>query len=349
MRKKMCGFLMVAGMMFALSGCRMYVDYTVHDNNTVTAITELAYSPEEIKAMQATEGMTVDMSKLTLKTLEDGKEYYVAQDEPETVTLEEANQDGMYLTQDIMFYPLGVGQSEVEEEAAEAIEYMQMSVSLGADIVDSNANLGTEGKKAVFSTDVATDHWYAYTQKGKELVQADKKAPAMKGAKQNGYYKKAPTNITFSDELFVKKVVLNGKVVSPATATFTTNGKTTVSTYWYADGKDAFKSGKNVFTVTDLADNTATYTVYVDSKTPTIKGVKNNKTYKKKAIVYIKDNLKLSKITINGKKQKITAKQLVKKGKYKGYYKYTVKKKGSNKIVVNDAAGNKKTLKIKVK
>ena len=39
----------------------------------------------------------------------------------------------------------------------------------------------------------------------------------------------------------------------------------------------------------------------------------------------------------------------MKSGKYKGYYKYTVKKKGTNKIVVTDMAGNKKTMKIKIK
>lgn len=348
MKRKMYGLLVLTCMMFVLSGCRMYMEYVVNDNNTVTTQSAIAYSPEEITALQATEGTTVDMSKLTLKTLEDGKQYYVAQEEAETITLESASEDGALLTKDIFFYPLDAGQGGVEAEFAEAIEYLQMSVSLGEDIVDSNANVMQEGKKAVFSTDLSANCWYAYTQKGKDLVLADRKAPVMKGSKNNGYYKKVPTNITFADDIFVKKVVLNGKAVSPVITKYKVKGKTTTNTSWYADGKSAFKSGKNVFKVTDLSDNTATYTVYIDTKTPTVKGVKNNKTYKNKATVYIKDNLKLSKITINGKKQTISNKQLVKKGKYKGYYKYTVKKKGTNKIVVTDKAGNKKTITINI-
>lgn len=348
MKRKMCGLLVLTCMMFVLSGCRMYIDYVVNSDDTVTSTSTIAYSQEEIAEMQATEGMTVDMSQLTLKTLEDGKQYYVGPEEKETTTLENANQDGALLTQDILFYPLDAGQGTTNDDLSAAIEYLQMSVTLGADIVDSNANVMTEGKKAVFSTDGPANYWYAYTQKGKDLVLADKKAPTMKGAKNNRYYKKMPTNITFRDNIFVKKVMLNGKAVSPIKSSYTVNGKTTSSTAWYADGKSAFKRGKNIFKVTDIADNTATYIIYVDTQTPTVKGVKNNKTYKNKATVYIKDNLKLSKITINGKNQKMTNKQLVKKGKYKGYYKYTVKKKGSNKIVVKDAAGNKKTLKINI-
>ena len=43
-----------------------------------------------------------------------------------------------------------------------------------------------------------------------------------------------------------------------------------------------------------------------------------------KATIYVKDDLLLSKVQINGKKQKITKKQLVKTGKYKGCYKYVL-------------------------
>lgn len=341
---------MLTCMMFVLSGCRMYIDYVVNSDNTVTATSMVAYSPEEIEAMKATEGTTLDMSKVTLKTLEDGKQYYVESEETETKTLENTQEDGFFLTQALFFYPLGTGQElEGVDFSVEDI-YLQMSVSLQADVVDSNADMLVEGKKAVFSSDgKQEDCWYAYTAKGKAQVMADKSAPTMKGAKNKKYYKQMPGNITFSDNIYVQKVVLNGKVVTPVTSSFTMNGKTTNSTSWYADGEEASKDGKNTFKVTDIAGNTATYIIYVDKKTPTVKGVKNNQSYKKKATVYIKDNQKLSKITINGKKQKMTNKQFIKKGKYKGYYKYTVKKKGTNKIIVQDAAGNKKTVKIKIK
>lgn len=83
-----------------------------------------------------------------------------------------------------------------------------------------------------------------------------------------------------------------------------------------------------------------------DKKAPVIKGVKKNKTYKKKVTVYVKDNVKIKKVTVNGKKVKL---KKVKSGKYKGYYKFTVKKKGKNKIVAVDTSGNKKKITIKIK
>ncbi|MCH5268116.1 MAG: hypothetical protein J1E62_07205 [Lachnospiraceae bacterium] len=96
----------------------------------------------------------------------------------------------------------------------------------------------------------------------------------------------------------------------------------------------------------------ATPTPKPDKKAPVIKGVKNNKKYKKKATVYVKDNVKIKKVTVNGKKVKLTK---VKKGKYKGYYKFTVKKKGKKKkyikykIIATDTSGNKKKVTIKIK
>lgn len=83
-----------------------------------------------------------------------------------------------------------------------------------------------------------------------------------------------------------------------------------------------------------------------DTKAPVIKGIKKNKAYKKKVVVYVKDDQKLKKVTVNGKKAKLTK---VKKGKYKGYFKFTVKKKGKKTIVAYDAAGNKKKVNIKIK
>ena len=108
------------------------------------------------------------------------------------------------------------------------------------------------------------------------------------------------------------------------------------------------KNGENVFLVSDLSGNTEEFTVILDKNKPVIKGIKNGKTYKKKAVLYVKDACELSKVKINGKNQKLAAKQLVKDGKYKGYYKIVISEKGANKIVATDVAGNKKTLKIKI-
>ena len=73
----------------------------------------------------------------------------------------------------------------------------------------------------------------------------------------------------------------------------------------------------------------------VDTTKPTVKGVKNGKTYKKAVTIRVKDsNTGIKSIKLNGKKIKAT---------------YKLKKKGSYKLVVMDKAGNKTTIKFKIK
>lgn len=342
MKRKVCGLLVLTCMMFVLSGCRVYFDFTVNDDGTVTANSKTAYTPEEAEY--------ADTTGAVLETLEDGKQYYVVYDKAQTAKIEDVKDEHGMLTEDIFVYRLGSAEEQTQTEGQQIDMYLQMSVTLLSDVVDTNADASCTGKTAVFSSNGQQEKfWYAYTQKGKELVEADVQAPKMTGAKNKKYYKKMPGNIQFTDNIAIGEIRLNNKLVFAATSSTSSNGKTTTATIWQdVNGKDASRSGKNVFKVQDIKGNVSTYTIYVDGKKPVIAGVKNNKSYKKKAVVYIKDNLKLSKITIGGKKQKMTKKQLVKKGKYKGYYKYTVKKKGTNKIVVTDKAGNKKTIKIKI-
>ena len=73
----------------------------------------------------------------------------------------------------------------------------------------------------------------------------------------------------------------------------------------------------------------------VDTTKPTVKGVKNGKTYKKAVTIKVKDSSAgIKSIKLNGKKIKAT---------------YKLKKKGSYKLVVMDKAGNKTTMKFKIK
>lgn len=325
----------------------MYANYVVNTDGTATSTGSVAYSTAEM-AMMSEDAK----AQATLKTLEDGKQYYVVPQEAQTKSFAKTKEeDGILITEDMVVYEAGGLDTMTSSNDSEEDLFLQLSVTFGSEIVSTNGQLSEDGKTVIFNTSANKKDatWYAYTQKGKAEVDADQTAPKMKGAKNGNYYKKMPTTIEFTDEIVVAEVKLNGKVVSPVTTTTVSNGKTKKTMEWYtADGKKAAKKGKNIFKVKDLNGNVATYTIYVDDKKPVIKGVKANKTYKKKAAIYVKDACKLSKITINGKKQKITNKQLVKKGKYKGYYKYTIKKKGTNKIVATDKAGNKKTLKIKI-
>ena len=81
-----------------------------------------------------------------------------------------------------------------------------------------------------------------------------------------------------------------------------------------------------------------------DTTPPVIKNIKNKKKYKKsKVTVYVKDNDELYKVTVNGKKVKL---KKTKKGKYKGYYQFTLKRKKKTKkykITAMDITGNRTT------
>ena len=90
----------------------------------------------------------------------------------------------------------------------------------------------------------------------------------------------------------------------------------------------------------------------IDRQKPVFKNLINKKTYyKKKVIAYVKDNKAIKKVTINGKKVKLTK---VKKGKYKNYWKFTItrqKKITKYKIIAIDPSGNhaKRTIYLKNK
>ena len=81
-----------------------------------------------------------------------------------------------------------------------------------------------------------------------------------------------------------------------------------------------------------------------DTTPPVIKNIKNKKKYKKsKVTVYVKDNDELYKVTVNGKKVKL---KKTKKGKYKGYYQFTLKRKKKTKkykITAMDITDNRTT------
>ena len=81
-----------------------------------------------------------------------------------------------------------------------------------------------------------------------------------------------------------------------------------------------------------------------DTTLPVIKNIKNKKKYKKsKVTVYVKDNDELYKVTVNGKKVKL---KKTKKGKYKGYYQFTLKRKKKTKkykITAMDITDNRTT------
>lgn len=317
------------------TGCmRVYETYTVNDDGTLTVTMKQAYSKELLD--QSGEG---DTSNAVVETLEDGKEYYTETDSA-TAPLEELKKNtNLTLTKDIFFYRVNTNSDEKvsaekatdDQDLSTAISnsiYVKLTINLTDEIVDTNANLKdeTSGKTAAFDTNFISESWYAYTAHGKELLEADNNPPVIDNVEDGAFYSQLP-DVTFGDDTVVASATINGHPYSPLFVV----------------------DGKNVITATDIKGNTTTVTFYTDKKAPVIKGVKNGKKYSRKATFYVKDNVALSKVTVDGKKQKLTKSKLVKKGKYKNYYKLTVKKKGKHLVVAQDNAGNVIKLKFRIK
>ena len=328
--KKVMGLTILSCFALCATGCmRVYDTLTVNGDGTITDTQKQAISKQYIDDMGGTteEGYT-------LETLEDGNQYYVTT-ATQTVTASELSEgSNVTLNSDIFYYGIAGDSDETVNSGytiADAIEqsiYVKMTVNLGSDIVETNANVTAEtsGKTATFDTGLSGSSWYAYTAHGKELIDADTTAPVIQNAKDGKSYQSI-TDISFTDDTGIASATINGKSYSPLNAV----------------------NGKNIITVTDIKGNSTSVTIYLDTKAPTIKGIQNNSSYQGKAVFYVKDSVALSKVTVDGKKQKISNKSLVKKGKYKKYYKFTIKKKGSHTIVAADSAGNKKKIKITVK
>ena len=326
--KRTVGTILLLCIVFVSTGCmRVYGNYTVNDDSTVTATVKTAMLKSYVDEMGG------PSSETTLETLEDGQQYYSSTETKTGSVNDIIDSPNVTMTKDIFYYSITPQKDDTIKtgyDLSDAISqsiYVKMTITLSSDIIDTNANLtaDTSGKTAAFDTTFTGASWYAYTAHGKELIDADTTAPTITGVKEGGYYNTLP-DISFADDTAIASTTINGNPYS----------LTEVVT------------GKNIITATDIKGNIATTSFYVDNKSPIIKGIKNGKSYSHKATFYIKDNLNLSKVTVNGKNIKLGKSKLVKKGKYKNYYKITVKKKGKNTIIAKDSAGNKIKIKIKI-
>lgn len=114
---------------------------------------------------------------------------------------------------------------------------------------------------------------------------------------------------------------------------------------WYAYCKGSKHSLKSdaIALAKQLKDVKFQNKVKTDKTTPVVEVVKSGKSRK----IYVKDNVKLKSVSINGKSKKLGS--VLKSGKYKGYYYFKVTKKGKYKVVATDYAKNKKTVTFTVK
>lgn len=119
------------------------------------------------------------------------------------------------------------------------------------------------------------------------------------------------------------------------------DGKIKIDTPIYCKNKNSSINYLNdsAINISKGKDPNVTETTNKDSKKPTVKGVKNKKTYKTKVKFKVSDKSGIKKVTLNGKKISVTK---AKKG-------YTVKKKKSYTLKVWDKAGNVRVVKFKIK
>jgi hypothetical protein len=133
----------------------------------------------------------------------------------------------------------------------------------------------------------------------------------------------------------IKDKYYTGKAIKQSGITVKVGYKTPTYKVSY---KNNVKTGKATMTITGtgnwIGSVTKTFNIVKDTKKPTVKGVKNNKTYKKAVTIKFADASGIKKATLNGKK--------IKSGK-------KVKKNGHYVLKVTDRAGNTRKVRFKVK
>ncbi len=340
-RKVLLGFLCI--MVFVLAGCvRIEESIVVDENNKITMSSELAFnkakteekmaqgdsgiSPEELEDMMSEMGYKI-------KTIQ-GEDYYVQSESTELTEAELEEKYPQYLITKDKFYCYGnidgAAESTGEDDDStlgtmdemgltpEDVEYCVLRVKLSSEVVKTNGTIQEDQqtvewdiKDIVFAeADTMEIEYYAYTANDPGDTKADRKIIEERTADP------------FASEHPV--------IESPAPSAIpSVSPDVTPST--------SPDSGRMVH---------ETKTSVKDKKAPVIKGVKKNKKYKNKATVYVKDNVKIKKVLLNGKKVKV---KKVSKGKYKGYYKFTVKKKGKCTVAAYDSSDNCKKIKFRIK
>lgn len=154
------------------------------------------------------------------------------------------------------------------------------------------------------------------------LVVTGLNVPVTTKAKVATTYCKKKTTLSFKDSKGIRKLTVNGKKKSVK------SGAKSVKVTFSKEGTYTVK-------VTNRKGKTSTKKIIVDKTKPTIRGVKNGKTYKNEVTVSASDKNGIKSFTING--QKINSP-----------FKVTLKGAGSCTAIAKDKAGNSKTVKFSI-
>jgi hypothetical protein len=274
--------------------------------------------------------MSGGTSGLATETV-DGQKYYVSS-ESDTMEQWVGNAGGVILTQGI-FETSTVSDSvdDSQDDVSSSLSFLKVTVDIGEPVTDTNGTIGEDGKTVTWmlKTSEMNKSIYAYSEAGAARMQADTEKPVISGVQNGKSYKTFPAKFKVQDNIGCKSITVNGTALTDENVTTLLK-----------------KNKKNTIVAVDAKGNKAQVSFYMDTKAPTVKGIKNGGTYHGATLVYVKDTSGIQSVKVNGKKAKLTK---VKKGKYKGYQKFTVKASNKKqKIIVTDKVGNKKTLKVKM-
>lgn len=191
---------------------------------------------------------------------------------------------------------------------------IQMTIEFPYAVTDTNGRIQDDGKTVMWNSDMLIEgsQTRLYAAFGE---QKSAEAPVFTGASNGKNYKSGVT-LNIDSENLLDKVDINGASVS--------------SDFLFLSDEGTYK-----ITATDKGGNSSKIQFMIDTTKPAIKGVSDNKTYTGERTIKFSDKG-------SGIKSAKLNNKTIKSGA-------SVAKKGSYTLVVTDKAGNKKTVKFKIK
>lgn len=340
MKKKVVMFVLAIALVCSLTGC---INLDMNEkiskngkivNSMVSYINKDAMKDYIVRKLGSDHVSEVEKELLgdgySIKSI-DGKEYYVSKPEISRTTIaKQAKQNqletikgGYEVWETGMRVRLDKVQSLDNADIAEQYElkenevkdimnesYFEYSAEFDYNVVKANQNgvIDSQNPKKVTWKIKLSE-----LNKAKTLEAYCKSNIKVSGVIQGATYRKAK-KVKFSG---VKSAQYKGKKIK--------------------SGAKFKKHGQHTLTLKAADGEQRTVTFFIDKKKPIIKGIKNKKTYKETQYFMASDkDSGVASVTVNGKKQKAE------------YDMYVASKKGTNRIVVKDKAGNVKRINIKI-
>lgn len=330
MKKKL---LLLAGtmvLMLAITSCGMDTKMTINSDLSSTSETTMYYSEEELMDLVEEEDVTLEEVTADLTPMEiDGKMYYGSTESDKFSPADTKDSFVDLSKYHMVMQSWAEPQGEILDEMD--VEFANYAITLPSEVVKTNLQVADDGKTVLITKDDLSKPQTLYAIYNKDA--AASKTITYSGVTKGKIYK-VKKYITVNSRNVIKKVSI------------TRNGKTYKNTDFYEkDGKIydniynkfAFvKDGKYVMKTTLVNGATKSVNFTVDKTKPTtnMKAKTYKKTTKGYKITFKDATSGVKKATLNG--------NTIKSGK-------VVKKSGSYTLVITDKAGNKKTVKFKIK